>query len=209
MGGPLRKLVAIAGIPAYRRLAAAITGVYLLLFLVALQDISVGGRGVQVLTADWARMFERTGMISFEPIAQLTVPGLTVLIAPLNILIGLVLALLAGMNLTVTYLAVRQPAACRFNRSAGILASMPAMLAGSACCAPAVVLILGLQVSSLLITVFQVLIPLSLVLLVLALKVILDRTDTDRITATAAGVAEGAGRTHVRPSDLDAPSTPT
>lgn len=177
-----RKLVTILGIPFYRQLALGMAGLYLILFAVALQDVSLGGRGFEVLTTDWTRMFDRRGTITFEPIAQFTFPGLTILIAPLNLLIGLVISLLAGLNLVVTYIAFRQPKACSFNRSAGILASFPALLAGSACCAPAIVLILGLQVSSLFMTVFQVLIPVSVLLLLVTLKLILDRTNTELIT---------------------------
>lgn len=171
------KLRAILALPFYRRVAVGIGGSYLLLFLVALQDISLGGSGVQFLTTEWTRMFDRTGAITFEPIGQVTLPGLTLLISPLNILIGIVLAGLAGLNLAVTWLAFRQPKACRFNRSTGILASLPALLAGSACCAPAIVLILGLQVSSLFVSAFQVLIPLSIALLLVTLMMILHRTD--------------------------------
>lgn len=181
MAGLLGKLRTILSVPFYRRVAVAIGAVYLVLFLVALQDISLGGSGFQVLSTEWTRMFDRAGAITFEAIAQVTVPGLTILLSPLNILIGMVLAALAGLNLTVTWMAFRQPKACRFNRSTGILASIPALLAGSACCAPAIVLLLGLQVSSLFITVFQVLIPVSVALLLLTLAVILRRTDPTRI----------------------------
>jgi hypothetical protein len=183
MTASARKLAAILSTPKHRRRAIALAAFYLLLFLVALQDISLGGRGWQFLTADFARAFERTGAITFEPVAQLTVPGLTVLISPLNVLIGAVLGVLAGLNLAVTILAFTQPQACSFNRSAGILASIPALLAGSACCAPAIVLILGLQLSSLFVTVFQVLIPLSILLLVITLKLILDRTNPELLPA--------------------------
>lgn len=178
-----RKLRAILAIPFYRRLAIGIAAVYLVLFLLALGDVSPGGQGFELLTTDPARMFERSGAITFEPVAQLTVPGLTVLLSPLNMAVGSVVAGLAGLNLAVTWLAFRQPRACRFNRSTGILASLPALLAGGACCAPAIVLVLGLQVSSLLISVFQVLIPVSVVLLLLTLVLILRRTDPARISA--------------------------
>lgn len=173
----LGKLRMILALRPYRRMAVGVGTLYLLLFLVALQDISLGGRGFQLLTVEWTRMFDRTGAITFEPIAQVTLPGVTLLISPLNILIGIVLAVLAGLNLTVTWLAFRQPKACRFNRSTGILASLPALLAGSACCAPAIVLILGLQVSSLFVTVFQVLIPVSVAILLVTLVMILHRTE--------------------------------
>lgn len=179
----LRKLATILRIPAYRRLAAVVAGLYWLLFLVALQDISLGGEGVRFLTTEWTRMFDRTGTFTFEPIAQLTLPGLTVLISPLDMAIGLVVALLAGLNLAVTWVAFRQPKACSFNRSAGILASLPALLAGGACCAPALILILGLQLSSLMVSVFQVLIPLSVLALLVTLKFILDRTDPRLLAA--------------------------
>jgi hypothetical protein len=173
----LSKLRAILAIPRYRRVSVAVGAVYLVLFLLALGDISAGGRGFQVLTTEWTRMFDRTGALTFEPIAQLTTPGMTILVSPVNISIGMLLAVLAALNLTVTYLAFRQPRACRFNRSTGIMASLPALLAGSACCAPTIVLILGLQVSSLFITVFQVLIPVSVLLLLVTLVLILRRTD--------------------------------
>jgi hypothetical protein len=175
----MSKIGAILRVPYYRRRAAAIALVYLLLFLVALQDISAGGAGFEFLTVDWTRMFDRTGAVTFEPIARITVPGLTILLSPLNVAIGLAVAALAAVNLVVTWVAFRQPRACTFNRSTGIMASLPALLAGSACCAPAIILILGIQVSSLFITIFQVLIPASIVLLIVTLKVILDRTDTD------------------------------
>lgn len=177
MSDSLETLRAVLRIPRYRVMGAALSVLYLVLFLLALQDLSVGGSGVRVLTTDWERMFDRTGTFTFEPIAQFVVPGLTLLVSPLNILLGLALSILAGLNLVLTYIAFRQPAACSFNRSSGVLASLPALMAGGACCAPAIVLILGLQVSSLMIGVFQVLIPVSLVLLVLTLKLILDRTD--------------------------------
>lgn len=175
------KLRAILSLAFYRRLSVAIGVAYLVLFLVALRDISPGGQGFDVLTTDWTRMFERSGAFTFEPIAQVTFPGLTVLLSPLNLLVGLGLAALAGLNLAVTWMAFRQPRACRFNRSTGLLASLPALLAGGACCAPAIVLILGLQVSSLMIGVFQALIPVSAVLMLLSLALIVHRTDPSRI----------------------------
>jgi len=172
----LRELLAV---PAYRRMAAALAGLYEVIFLVSLQDITPGGQGVSVTVVDLGRMFERTGAFTFEAVARITVPGLTVLVAPLNILVGAVLAGLVGLNLLVTYVAFRQPRACSFNRGTGILASVPALLAGGACCAPTIVLILGLQMTSAAVTAFQWTIPLAFVLLLATLKMIVDRTDPE------------------------------
>lgn len=174
-----RKLATLLSVPRYRRIAAATAALYLVLFLVALQDLSLGGSGFGLTTADPSRMFERTGTVTFEAVARVTMPGVTLLLAPLNLLIGGTLAVLVGLNLLVTYIAFKQPKACSFNRSTGIVASLPALLAGGACCAPAIVLILGLQLSSALVTSFQALIPLSAVLLIVTLKLIVDRTDPE------------------------------
>jgi len=181
VSSPSRTLLAILRKPTYRRLAAGISFVYLILFMAALQDISLGGSGVQFLTTDWNLAFERSGAFTFEPIAQLTVPGVTVLLSPINLTISTMLAILVGLNLTVTYIAFRQPRACTFNRSSGILASLPALLAGGACCAPAIILILGLQLSSLMVAAFQVMIPVSGMLLLLTLCLSLNRTNPDLI----------------------------
>ncbi len=177
----LSRLTTLLRVRFYRRVSIGVAGVYMLLFMVALRDVSRGGTGIRFLTADWRRMFERTGAFTFEPIAQLVLPGVTVLLSPGNLLVGMVVAVLVGLNLAVTVLAFREPAACRFNRSAGVLASLPALLAGSACCAPVIVLLLGLQLSAVLVSAFQVLIPASVILLLITLKLVLDRTDVERI----------------------------
>lgn len=179
--GVLGKLATILGVPSHRRIAGGIAAVYLALFLVALQDITLGGRGFGFATTEWARMFERTGAVTFEAVARLTVPGLTVLLSPLNVAIGLVISALVGLNLLVTYIAFRQPRACAFNRTTGIFASLPALLAGGACCAPAVVLILGLQMSAALVTAFQAVIPIAVLLLLVTLKLIVDRTNAEMV----------------------------
>lgn len=207
MSRPLRaheRAAAILRIPAYRALALLLGVGYLVLFLAALRDLTPGGEGFGFLSVPWQRMFERTGAVTFEPVAQVTIPGWTLLVSPLNLLIGSVLAGLAALNLVVTWIAFRQPAACRFNRSAGLLASIPALLAGSACCAPVLVLLLGLQLSSLMMSVFQALIPLSAALLLVTLKLVLDRTDVTLLASESARATPS--RNPREPSALDTSS---
>ncbi len=172
----LRALAELIRRPFYRRAATLLGTGYLLLYLLALQDLSRGGRGWEFLVVEWGRMFERTGPLAFEAVARLTVPGATLLLSPLNLLVGMALGVLAGLNLSVTLLALREPATCRFRPGAGLLAGIPALLAGGACCAPALLLVLGLQASSLLMATFQLLVPASLVLLLLTLHLALRRT---------------------------------
>lgn len=66
---------------------------------------------------------------------------------------------------------------------------MPALLAGGACCAPTIVLILGLQMTSAAFTAFPWTIPVALVLLVAALEMILDRTDPELVPGSRAASA--------------------
>lgn len=182
MRSVVRTLTAILYVPGHRTMTTWITTIYMVLFLVALQDVTVGGSGFAVATADWSRTFERVGAVTFEPVARITIPGVTILLAPLNILLGLVISVLVGLNLLLTYIAFKRPKACSFNHSTGILASFPALLAGGACCAPVIILILGLQLSSALVTAFQVMIPVAVVLLLVTLKLIVDRTNPELVT---------------------------
>jgi hypothetical protein len=181
----LRRLSVVLRVGPYRRIAVGIAALYLPLFLFALQDISVGGHRFEVLTTHWTRMLDRTGTFTFEAVAQVTFPGLTILVSPLNLTVGVVISSLVGLNLALTYLAMRQPRACSMNRGAGVLSAVPALLAGSACCVPSLALILGLQLSSLSIAVFQVLIPLSLLVLLMTLKLILSRTNVDAVSGSS------------------------
>ncbi|MFW5905201.1 MAG: hypothetical protein ACOCUZ_03185, partial [bacterium] len=73
----LGTLGAILRIPLYRWLSLGLFAAYLTVFLFALGDLSAGGRGFEFLTVDWTRAFERSGAFTFEPVARLTVPGLT------------------------------------------------------------------------------------------------------------------------------------
>jgi hypothetical protein len=186
VGHTIRKLARLLEVRSHRWIAVALAAVYEVIFLVSIRDITAGGTGFGVTVADLGRMFERTGAMTFEPVARVTLPGVTVLVAPVNVLLGAVLAGLVGLNLMVTYLAFRQPRACSFNRSTGLLASVPALLAGGACCAPTIVLILGLQMTSAAVTAFQWAIPVALLLLVATLKMIVDRTEPELIGGSRA-----------------------
>jgi len=126
-------------------------------------------------------MFDRTGAFTFEPVARLIVPGATLLLSPINLAVVGALSILAGMNLTVAFASLREPRACRISRTGSVLSGFPALLAGGACCAPAILLVLGIQASSLLIGLFRILIPVSFVLLAAALKFALDRTDVEHL----------------------------
>ena len=148
---------------------------YLLVYLWAIGHLAPGVGGYELLVvADPLGSFLRPalGPFSFTPVARVTVGPVTYLFS-LNTLLGLGLALLVGLNLALTFLAWTQPTACGIGQSStGALASLPALLSGTACCGPVVLIALGVQASGVLLTTFQYLLPVAALLLVASLVLV-------------------------------------
>ena len=94
-----------------------------------------------------------------------------------NTAIGLVISLLVGLNLALTYLAVTQPKSCGIEAGTGVLAAVPALFAGSACCGPVLFLVIGIQAGGVLLTAFQWLLPAAALLLLGSLVLVAGRVD--------------------------------
>lgn len=142
---------------------------YLLLYLGTIGDLTVGLGGTGDVTVrtvdDFSRAFASVGFFRFDAVAVVEVGGVTFLLSPLNLLIAAVLAVLVGANLALTYLGIVQPRACGLEASTGVVAGIPALLSGAACCGPTFLLLVGVQASATLITGFQLLVPLAVVML--------------------------------------------
>lgn len=147
---------------------ALVTGAYLLTFLWATGDLSFR-TGVEpalvVVHAPLERLFTRTGPASFDAVAMVDTGVIRLLVSPINIALGVTLAALVGINLGVTYLAIRQPSACGISAGSGVLASFPALLSGTVCCGPVILLAVGIQASAALMTMFFWLVPIGVLLL--------------------------------------------
>lgn len=157
----------------------ATTVAYLGLFLVVIGDLFVqpgAGYGVVVVDDPLTRAFRPgPGPFTHEAVALVSAGSVLYLFSPLNLLLGLAVAGLVGLNLGVAYLALTQPAACGIEAGTGLVASVPALLSGGACCAPAVFLALGITASGTLLTAFTWLLPLGFVLLVGSLGYLLTK----------------------------------
>ena len=144
--------------------------VYALVYLSAVGHLTIQpgiGFEVMVVQDPLARMFESgPGRFSYEPIAMIDLWLARYQFSPLNTIIGIVLAGLVGLNLGLSYLAVVQPRACGLGTGSGVLAAIPALLAGGACCAPVILLVLGITAGGMLLTVISWLLPVGVVLLV-------------------------------------------
>lgn len=160
----------------------AVTLGYLVAFLWMMQNVFVGtdvGFGVAVPVEDpLSHAFQQApGQFAFEAVAVVEFGVVTWLFSPLNTLVGLSIAGLVGLNLALTYLAVTQPRACGIGATSGVFASVPALLAGSACCAPIVAIVFGIQMSGLLLTAFAWLLPVGVALLLVSLVYIAGKVD--------------------------------
>jgi hypothetical protein len=153
----------------YGRTVALLTGAaYFVFYLVGIGHLGLGPSGFEFSTvADpLARATRLRAPFQWEPVALAVVGPVELLVSPLNVTLGLLLATLVGVNLGVSLVAYRGPSACRLGPGAGAAAGLPGLLSGFACCGPTILLVVGLQASSTLLTVFQWLLPVTVVALV-------------------------------------------
>lgn len=162
-----------------RRDAGAIVGIasigYLVIYSYAVGDLSlVADSGFSMLVVDkpLERIFMSRGFSSFEPIALVDAWGLRYLFSPINLVLAVILASLVGANLGITYLGLVQPKACGLEASTGVVAAIPALLSGAACCGPVFLVVVGIQATGLLIAGFQLLVPVAIILLVASLLLV-------------------------------------
>ena len=182
-----RTRVASIEVLRHRDATAVVVGTvvgYLLIYLYALGHLApgLGGFDVTVVQGALGKLFRpELGPFSFTPIARISAGPVTYLFS-LNTLLGLGIAALVGLNLGLTYLAWRQPAACGIgSSSSGFLASIPAVLSGTACCGPIVLVLLGIQASGIVVTAFQFLLPVAVVLLLGSLVLVGRQVDPARL----------------------------
>lgn len=168
------------------------TVAYLLGYLWAIGhlDTGPGGFGMTVVPDATSKFFKQAlGTFSFEPIAIVTAGPITYLFS-LNTIIGLGLGVLVGLNLALTYLVWRQPKACGIgSKSAGMLAGIPALLSGTACCGPVLLIVVGVQASGLLLTTFEFLLPIAEALLVGSLFLVGRQVRPDLVRDSTAGTS--------------------
>lgn len=157
--GKLRKRLVSGSVPAY------ITA-----YLFTVGDIGTGryGLGWRVVESPFMRMIEMRGAFQFEAIAMAELERVILFISPGNLLMAGILGSLLALNID-GILDLRERAVCsvpgRLGTSAGAL---PALLAGGACCAPGILLLIGIPGLGAFIGLFAWMIPLSMILLVIS-----------------------------------------
>ncbi len=174
--------------PRYRRISLSLGFLYLLLYLYAIGQLVLGRyvvapEGSPAFTLDprWpTKLLEPIAGYTFEPVAALyPFEGLTLLIAPLNLLIGAVLGGLIVLNMVSALYALAAIRSCRRLSWTGLFGSLPALLTGFACCVPTVGLVLGANLALTLISLQTFLLPVSVATLVAGLFWNLHRTQRE------------------------------
>jgi len=103
--------------PMSQALAWAVTLVYLIMFQIAVGDLTIDAAArpaSMFVVANWESLILRTrAPFQFEAVAVLEAPFLVWLISPMNIAIGLTLGLLTGFQIALVRIARRCAAACQ------------------------------------------------------------------------------------------------
>lgn len=142
-------------------------GAYAVFYLYALGDLDSAPTAWSWASLDWewSRLWAMRSSWQFEALALLQLGPLVILLSPLNLLFAALLGLLLALNLDGA-LALREAAQCSLaSRNAWSVGAWPALLAGGACCAPSLLLLIGIPGLGAFIGLFAWLLPLSFVLL--------------------------------------------
>ena len=168
---------ALIGRPRDAALVGGIGLAYAGLYLWVIGDLGPGGGGgLAARFPAWERIWQARGPLHFEPVGLIEAGPWIWIFSPLNTLLALGLGLLLGSNLVLGWRVRHAASHCPWRAPGGsLLASLPALLAGGACCAPMVLIWLGLPLAGVLIPVLPWLLPLAALLLLASLGMLARR----------------------------------
>jgi hypothetical protein len=171
VGGTRRLLAATLSARDAAGVTAGVAVAYTLLYLAAVGALTAGDGevGLTVVRDPLSRLFDPSGPLAFEPVALLELGVVDYLFSPPSLALAAGLGALVGLNAGASYLRVRRPGACGLSSKLSALSGLPALLSGTACCGPLVLLALGVQATGVLLTAFAWLTPVATLLLVASL----------------------------------------
>lgn len=156
-----------------RKSIILISLLYFLLYLISTRSLTYTRDSTGIEFGSINLLFRGSGLINDEPIVKIVIEPVALFISPLNIAIGTILGLLVAVNLLLLYLVVKQPDRCNISDTTGLLASVPALLSGTACCGPIIPIILGIQVTSTLTSLLNIVIPVAFIVLLVSIYILL------------------------------------
>ena len=169
-----------------KRIAFWSSFAFVLVYLFSIENILFNGSGFSfVFSSNWMNLFfsQRVAFL-FEPIGQIVIWKFVYLISIPNLVLGMVLGFFVYLNILIAVFTYRMPKVCNIRgKPTGLLALLPSLLTGFACCAPTFLLALGPLLSAALIPIFIdlriYLIPTSIVLMFLSYYFMLKKIPED------------------------------
>ncbi len=146
---------------------------YFIIYLAAIRNLIVSApMGEEksffefILLPTWQDLlFRERAPFLFEPIGAFYIGNIRLFLSVPNILLATLLGLLVAFNLALSYYSLRLLQLRGVRGFTSLLSTIPAILSGMACCTPTIILLIGLQVTATIITVWSFFIPLSILLL--------------------------------------------
>lgn len=158
--------------------ALVILFLYLLVYLAATQHLIFVSRVGQAesffmlkISPDWPKLlFRQRAPFLFEPIGVVYLGyNLKLFLSIPNILIATLLGTLVAANITTSYYSFKILGLKGVRGVGALLGTIPAIVSGAACCVPTLILVVGLQLTATLATVWSFFVPASFGLLFLSL----------------------------------------
>lgn len=162
---------------------------YLVIYLAATQHLIFTSRVGQAeslfmlkISPDWSKLlFKMRAPFLFESIGAVYLGNLKIFLSIPNILIGIMLGTLVAANITITYYSFKMLGLQGVRGIGTLLGAIPAIVSGAACCVPTLILVVGLQLTATLATVWSFFIPASFGLLFLSFIWSLHKIQTRKL----------------------------
>jgi len=122
------------------------------------------------LLSNWTELiFRQRSPFLFESIGVIYIGPIKLFLSIGNFLIALMLGILVGSNISVSYFGFRSLSLRGAKGIVSLIGTIPAIIGGAACCVPTLILVIGLQLTATLAAIWSYFVPLSAVLLILSL----------------------------------------
>lgn len=150
---------------------------YLAIYLAATQHLIFTSRIGQAesffmlkVSPNWPQLlFKMRAPFLFESIGAIYLGNLKIFLSIPNIVIGTLLGTLVAANITTTYYSFKMLGLGGVRGIGTLVGTIPAIVSGAACCVPTLILVIGLQLTATLATVWSFFVPASFILLFISL----------------------------------------
>lgn len=147
-----------------RSISALVGVLYALVYLLGIGDLAFNadaGWLVRAGAITLERVLSMRSPFLFEAIEMIEAGWWVILVSPMNLLMAGLLGSLLALNVHGVIALWRGPRSCTLSSVGSASSALPALIAGSACCAPSILLLLGIPALGVFAAFFGYLVPLS------------------------------------------------